>query len=216
MDRPRSAKARFEIPGPTGPLELLVEAPERPAGPLCVICHPHPLYGGTLDNKVVYTLARAAAELGAVAVRFNFRGVGRSGGAFDQGIGEVDDLLAVVAWARREYPDRPLHLAGFSFGSAVALRGHVAAAAASLLQVAPPAGMGYLDEATAPQVPWRVIHGGRDELIDLDTVRRWLAGVAPASPLTVLDDADHFFHGRLTPLREAITAFWRPLFGPSP
>jgi alpha/beta superfamily hydrolase len=216
MDKPNSAKARFEIPGPAGPLELLVEAPDQPAGPLCVICHPHPQYGGTLDNKVVYTLARAANDLGAVAVRFNFRGVGRSGGAFDQGVGEVDDLVAVVAWARREYPDRALHLAGFSFGSAVALRGHVVAGAASLLLVAPPAGMGYLDEATAPQLPWRVIHGSRDELIDLDTVRCWLASIAPAPPLTVLDDADHFFHGRLTPLREAITAFWRPLFGPSP
>lgn len=216
MDRPNSARARFEIPGPVGPLELLVEAPERPAGPLCVLCHPHPQYGGTLDNKVVYTLARAANDLGAVAVRFNFRGVGRSGGAFDQGVGEVDDLLTVVAWARQQHPDRMLHLAGFSFGSAVALRGHAAAGAASLLLVAPPAGMGYLDEATAPQLPWRVIHGSRDELIALDTVRRWLASVSSAPPLTVLDDADHFFHGRLTPLREAISAFWRPLFGPAP
>ena len=110
----------------------------------------------------------------------------------------------------------PLLLAGFSFGSAVALRGHVAAGAASLLLVAPPAGMGYLDQATAPQLPWQVIHGSRDELIDLNTVRGWLASVATAPPLTVLDDADHFFHGRLTPLREAITAFWRPLFGPAP
>jgi hypothetical protein len=216
MDTPNSAKARFEIPGPAGPLELLVEAPAQPAGPLCVLCHPHPQYGGTLDNKVVYTLARAANELGAIAVRFNFRGVGRSGGAFDQGVGEVDDLHAVVAWARREYPGRALHLAGFSFGSAVALRGHIAAGAASLLLVAPPAGMGYLDEATAPQLPWRVIHGSRDELIDLATVRRWLESIAPTPPLTVLDDADHFFHGRLTPLREAIAAFWRPLFSPAP
>jgi alpha/beta superfamily hydrolase len=216
MDRSNSARARFEIPGPAGPLEVLVEAPQPPAGSLCVICHPHPQYGGTLDNKVAYTLARAANDLGAVAVRFNFRGVGRSGGAFDQGIGEVDDLLAVVAWARGEYPGRALHLAGFSFGSAVALRGHVATGAASLLLVAPPAGMGYLDEATAPQLPWRVIHGGRDELISLETVWHWLANITAAPPVTVLDDADHFFHGRLTPLREAITAFWRPLFGLAP
>jgi alpha/beta superfamily hydrolase len=211
-----SVKNRLEVPGPVGPLEVLVEAPAQPQGPLCVLCHPHPQYGGTLDNKVVYTLARAANELGAVAVRFNFRGVGRSGGQFDQGVGEVDDLLAVAAWARARYPDRALHLAGFSFGSGVALRGHVAAGAASLLLIAPPAGLGYLDETTAPQLPWRVIHGSRDELIGLDTVRRWLANLTAAPPVTVLDDADHFFHGRLTPLREAITAFWRPLFGPSP
>ena len=215
-----AGKEKFEIPGPTGAIEVLVETPghayDRPTGPLCVICHPHPQYGGTFDNKVVYTLARAANELDAIAVRFNFRGVGRSGGQFDQGIGEVDDLLAVAAWARARHPGRALHLSGFSFGSAVALRGHVEARAASLLLVAPPAGMGYLDEATAPRLPWRVIHGSRDELIALEVVQRWLATVGGPPPLVVLDDADHFFHGRLTPLREATKAFWQPLFQPVP
>lgn len=220
----RTSRERLEIAGPAGAIEVLVDAPaqsleQSPAqstGPLCVICHPHPQYGGTLDNKVVYTLARAANELGALAVRFNFRGVGHSGGQFDQGVGEVDDLLAVVVWARAHHPGRAVHLAGFSFGSAVALRGHVAANAASLLLVAPPAGMGYLDEVAVPQVPWRVIHGSRDELIALDVVQRWLATVSGAAPLTVLDDADHFFHGRLTPLRDAATAFWRPLVASVP
>jgi alpha/beta superfamily hydrolase len=202
-------KQRLQIAGPAGPLEVLVEAPSDQGAALCVICHPQPQYGGTLDNKVVYTLARAANERGAIAVRFNFRGVGHSAGQFDHGIGEVDDLLAVVAWVRVAYPGRRLHLAGFSFGAAVALRGHVATDAASLLLVAPPAGMGYLDEATAPRLPWQVIHGSRDELVKLDTVRRWLATVAgPMPPLTVIDEADHFFHGRLTPLREAASAFW--------
>jgi len=216
MTSPSAIKERTQIPGPAGPLEVLLEAPERPTGPLCLICHPHPQYGGTLDNKVVYSLARAANDLGAVAVRFNFRGVGHSGGQFDQGIGEVADLLAAAAWARTAYPGRALHLAGFSFGSAVALRGHVAAAAASLLLIAPPAGMGYLDEAAAPQLPWRVIHGDRDELIGLDVVQRWLATLGGTPPLTVLDDADHFFHGRLTPLRDAARAFWGPLFAGAP
>lgn len=204
-----ATKQRLQIAGPAGPLEVLVEPAPDPGAALCVICHPHPQYGGTLDNKVVYTLARAANERGAIAVRFNFRGVGHSAGQFDHGIGEVDDLLAVVAWVRVAYPGRRLHLAGFSFGAAVALRGHVATDAASLLLVAPPAGMGYLDEATAPRLPWQVIHGSRDELVKLDTVRRWLATVAgPMPPLTVIDEADHFFHGRLTPLREAASAFW--------
>lgn len=216
----QASRERTEIPGPAGAIEVLLEAPARSpvqvVEPLCVICHPHPQYGGTLDNKVVYTLARAANELGALAVRFNFRGVGHSRGQFDQGIGEVDDLLAVVAWARASYPGRTLHLAGFSFGSAVALRGHAAAGAASLLLIAPPAGMKYLDEAALPQVPWRVIHGRCDELIALDVVQRWLASVADPAPLTVLDDADHFFHGRLTLLREAAKAFWQPLMGAAP
>ncbi len=205
-------RQRLQIAGPAGPLEVLVERPPEPGGPLCVVCHPHPQYGGTLDNKVVYTLARAANELGAIAVRFNFRGVGQSAGAFDHGAGEVDDLLAVVAWARAVYPGQPLHLAGFSFGAAMALRGHVAAGAASLLQVAPPAGMGYLEQDASPRLPWQVIHGSRDELVGLDVLRGWLQATAgDTPPLTVIDDADHFFHGRLTPLREAARAFWCPL-----
>lgn len=203
-----------QIAGPAGPLDVLVEHGVEPVGPLCVICHPHPQYGGTLDNKVVYTLARAAKELGAIAVRFNFRGVGKSAGEFGQGVGEVDDLLAVVAWARAAYPRRRLHLAGFSFGAAMALKGHAPADAASLLLVAPPAGMGYLEQVATPLMPWRVIHGSRDELIGLDVLQRWLTAVAEAPPpLTVVDDADHFFHGQLTSLREAASTFWAPLMG---
>lgn len=208
MTTPPAPKQRIQIAGPAGPLEVLVEAAQDPGAALCVICHPHPQYGGTLDNKVVYTLARAANELGAIAVRFNFRGVGQSAGEFGHGVGELEDLLAVVAWARAAYPDRSLHLAGFSFGAAVALRGHVAADATSLLLVAPPAGMGYLEEAAVPQLPWHVIHGSRDELIGLDVAQRWLTVMGGISSLTVIDDADHFFHGRLTPLRQAASAFW--------
>ncbi len=208
MTTPPAPKQRIQIAGPAGPLEVLVEPARAPGGALCVICHPHPQYGGTLDNKVVYTLARAANELGAVAVRFNFRGVGQSAGEFGHGVGEIDDLLAVVAWARAAYPARRVHVAGFSFGAAMALRGHVAADAASLLLVAPPAGMGYLEEAAAPRLPWQVIHGSRDELIGLDVLQRWLTAMGGMSSLTVIDDADHFFHGRLTPLREAASAFW--------
>jgi hypothetical protein len=200
------------IDGPDGALELLVELPPQLTGPVCVICHPHPQYGGTLDNKVVYTLARAALSLGAPAVRFNFRGVGRSEGAFADAVGEVDDLIAVTAFARAQWPDRPVHVAGFSFGAAVALRGHVAVGAHSVLLVAPPAGMGYLEPAVAPAVPWQVIHGRNDQLIALDVLQRWLQSVDPAAPLRVIDDADHFFHGRLTPLREAAQAFWGPLW----
>jgi alpha/beta superfamily hydrolase len=215
MTTPPDTKQRLQIAGPAGPLDVLIEPAADPGGPLCVICHPHPQYGGTLDNKVVYTLARAAQELGAAAVRFNFRGVGQSVGAFDHGVGEVDDLLAVVAWARAAYPGRPLHLAGFSFGAAMALRAHVAAGAVSLLLVAPPAGMGYLEQDAAPRLPWQVIHGSRDELIGLAVLQEWLEALSGQTPpLTVIADADHFFHGRLTPLREAARAFWGPLMLP--
>lgn len=211
-----SQPPRQLIDGPAGALELLVQTPPQVTGPVCVICHPHPQYGGTLDNKVVYTLARAALTLGAPAVRFNFRGVGRSAGAFADAVGEVDDLIAVAAFARARWPDRPLHVAGFSFGAAVALRGHVAVGAHSVLLVAPPAGMGYLEPVAAPAVPWQVIHGRNDQLIGLDVLQRWLRSVDPAAPLRVIDDADHFFHGRLTPLREAAQAFWEPLWQAAP
>lgn len=217
MTTTHTDKQRTLIAGPAGALEVLLEPAPEPGGPLCVICHPHPQYGGTLDNKVVYTLARTARELGAVAVRFNFRGVGRSVGEFGDGVGEVEDLLAVVAWARAAYSGRRLHLAGFSFGAAMALRGHVAAGAASLLLVAPPAGMGYLEADAAPTLPWQVIHGSRDELIGLAVLQEWLEALSGQTPpLTVIADADHFFHGRLTPLREAASAFWAPLLATSP
>ncbi|GAB4351716.1 MAG: hypothetical protein Kow0073_07040 [Immundisolibacter sp.] len=205
-------QSRQMIDGPAGPLELLAELPPQFAGPVCVLCHPHPQYGGTLDNKVVHTLARAALRLGAAAVRFNFRGVGRSEGAFANAVGEVDDLFAVAAFARAKWPQRPVHVAGFSFGAAVALRGHAAVGAHSVLLVAPPVGMGYLEPAVAPAVPWQVIHGRDDQLIACDVLRRWLQSVDPAAPLRVIDGADHFFHGRLTPLREAAEAFWEPLW----
>ena len=125
------------IPGPAGAIEALLESPEPGAGCFGVVCHPHPLYSGTLDNKVVYTLARAFQELGAPTLRFNFRGVGGSEGAFDRGEGEVDDALAVVAHGRQLFPGAALWLAGFSFGGAVALRSAERARPDRLVAVAP-------------------------------------------------------------------------------
>ena len=119
------------IDGPAGSIEARVEDPSS-AGTLPlvigVVCHPHPLHGGTMQNKVVHTAARAMQEAGAATVRFNFRGVGASGGRYDDGIGEVDDALAVIEWARREFSCDTLWLAGFSFGAAVALAGRAAGA----------------------------------------------------------------------------------------
>src|ERR1700739_591959 len=119
---------RLAIEGPAGPLQALVETPVTERGEaldvpaFAVVCHPHPLFGGTLDNKVVYTVARAFEQLGAPAIRFNFRGVAGSTGSYHEGRGEGDDALAVIAWGRRRWPGTPLWLAGFSFGGAVALR----------------------------------------------------------------------------------------------
>src|SRR5439155_960318 len=113
--------------GPAGPLQALIETPAtevqgpQPVSAFAVVCHPHPLHGGTLDNKVVYTVARALEQLGAPAIRFNFRGVGTSAGSYDEGRGETADALAVIAYGRRRWPQAALWLAGFSFGGAVAV-----------------------------------------------------------------------------------------------
>src|ERR1700752_3613001 len=133
---------RRAIEGPAGALQALLETPVTGPGEaltvpaFAVVCHPHPLFGGTMDNKVVYTVARAFEQLGAPAIRFNFRGVAASAGTYDEGRGEGDDALAVIAWGRQRFPDTPLWLAGFSFCCAGALR--VSAGAPPWLRQAPP------------------------------------------------------------------------------
>lgn len=140
---PRAGE-RFLIPGPNGVLEAMLDVPKEPCSadaPIAVVCHPHPLHGGTLTNKVAHTVAKAFAELGVTTLRFNFRGVGESQGEFDHGVGEVDDLQAAVQWMRARHPNARLWLAGFSFGAFVALSGQPQMNAARLLLVAPPVAM---------------------------------------------------------------------------
>lgn len=197
------------IDGPAGPLEARIEepAPGADAAAVGVVCHPHPLYGGTMQNKVVHTLARAMQELGVPTVRFNFRGVGGSAGTYDGGAGELDDALAVCAWARRRWNCETLWLAGFSFGSAVALQAAQAVAPQALVTVAPPVGRIIVAPVPRPACPWLVVQGDHDELVDVAGVRRWVAGYAPPPQLVVLEGAEHFFHGRLGDLRAAVRAF---------
>jgi hypothetical protein len=197
------------IPGPAGVLEARVEDPAAGAPPRAVgvVCHPHPLHGGTMQNKVVHTLARAMQELGVPTVRFNFRGVGASGGAYDGGPGEVDDALAAVAWARSHWNCDALWLAGFSFGSAVALQACGAAAPAALVTVAPPVGRLLVDPVARPACPWLVVQGDRDDLVDFATVKSWVAGYVPPPDFAALPGAEHFFHGRLGELRAAVIEF---------
>jgi alpha/beta superfamily hydrolase len=197
------------IDGPAGPLEARIEEPvpgEAPAA-VGVVCHPHPLYGGTMQNKVVHTLARAMQELGAPTVRFNFRGVGGSAGAYDGGVGELEDALAVCDWARRRWRCDALWLAGFSFGSAVALQAAGSVRPGALVTVAPPVGRIIVAPVARPSCPWLVVQGDRDELVDVAQVREWVAGYAPPPRLVVLPGAEHFFHGRLGELRAAAIEF---------
>jgi alpha/beta superfamily hydrolase len=199
-----AATQRLGIAGPAGTLECMLDAPSGGAGRgLAVVCHPHPLHGGTMDNKVVQTLARAFVQLGYTSLRFNFRGIGGSAGSWDQGRGEIDDALAVVQAQRAT--GQPLVLAGFSFG------GYVAANAAARL--AEPAerlvlvGPAVLNFNT-PAVPadTLVIHGETDDVVPLAAVFDW---ARPQSlPVTVLPGAGHFFHGQLPVLKQIVIGAW--------
>jgi alpha/beta superfamily hydrolase len=160
-----------------------------------------------MTNKVVTTLARSFARLGADAVRFNFRGVGKSAGTYADGIGERDDALAVVAWARARWPGRPLYLGGFSFGAAVAAAIAARVAPAGLVTVAPP--VDRLPTGFAPPAcPWLLIHGDADDVVPAAPVVEWSAKLPLAPRVVVLPGVGHFFHGRLAALTEAVnTAF---------
>ena len=197
------------LDGPAGPLEARLEDPTSGVRPRAcgVVCHPHPLYGGTMQNKVVHTLARAMQELGVPTLRFNFRGVGGSAGRYDGGAGELDDALAACAWARAYWGCQTLWLAGFSFGSAVALQAAAFVRPAALVTVAPPVGRIIVAPVPRPSCPWLVVQGDRDELVDAATVRRWAGEFAPSPRLEMLEGAEHFFHGRLVELRLAVVSF---------
>ena len=197
----------LEIPGPAGALEAILEDPGGEPAALAVVCHPHPLFEGTMRNKVVHTLARAANRLGAPALRFNFRGVGASAGAWDDGRGETEDALAAIEWARARWPGRPLWLAGFSFGAFVALRAAASAAPAALVTVAPPVQRFPPGEVPQPATPWLLVQGEADELVDYREVTAW-AEARPQPPRVVLLPAtSHFFHGRLAELQQAVQDF---------
>ncbi len=162
-----------------------------------------------MDNKVVYTLARSFLNLGCVAIRFNFRGVGDSEGSYAEGVGETEDALAVAAWARRQWPELRLYLGGFSFGALVALRVTPQLPADGLVTVAPPvAGIaGGIDQ---PRCPWLVVQGDKDEVVDADEVVAWLNSLEPGPDLRIMSGAEHFFHGRLSELRNHVVEFFQP------
>lgn len=201
------APERLEIHGPAGSIEALVETPLGFDGArAAVVCHPHPLYGGTMDNKVVHVTARALQERGYATVRFNFRGVGKSAGAFDEGRGEADDATTVADWAMNRWPEATLTLAGFSFGSFVAFQVAERRPTRQLLTIAPPVRRFDFTKYPVPSAPWVVFQGDQDELVDWRDVVAWTEKIAPPPEVVVLPGAEHFFHGRLNDLREAIQA----------
>ena len=216
---PAAADQSLLLDGPAGRLEVALDLPEDTVTALpvlAIVCHPLPTEGGTMHNKVVTMAARALRECGATTVRFNFRGIGQSEGLFDEGEGEIDDLRAVVAWARAQHPQHALWLAGFSFGAYVALRAAAELQAGLLLSIAPPVGRSWdFGQATHPNCPWLVIQGEADEIVDPQAVYAWIEQLEPPPELVRMPDASHFFHGRLLDLRGAIKSGVRPYLPPA-
>lgn len=199
------------LAGPSGQIEARLELPDGVQRPTVfgVACHPHSLKGGTMDNKVTHTLARAMVECGAPSFRFNFRGVGASAGVFDFGQGEADDLAAVVEEGRRRFPGAALWLGGFSFGAFVALRAARRVAPQRLIAIAPPV-VGYeLGEVESPGCPWMLAQGDADDVVPPDAVLQWAARQPDKPELHVLAGAGHFFHGRLHELKPLLMSFLR-------
>jgi uncharacterized protein len=200
----------LSIAGPAGALETRLEFPDdAPASPRVfgVACHPHPLFGGTMDNKVTHVIARSMMECGAPTFRFNFRGVGTSGGAFDNGRGEADDLAAVVAEGRRRFPGAALWLGGFSFGAFVALRAAQTLSPSKLVAVAPPVARFELGTVVHPECDWMLAQGDADDVVPPDAVLSWAAEQPRKPRLHVIQGAGHFFHGKLHELKPLILDF---------
>lgn len=198
------AEKAIAIDGPAGRLETVVSDPGQSRSGYAVIAHPHPLHGGTLDNKVVQTLAKALYRLGYAAVRFNFRGVGDSDGVFDDGPGEVEDLLAVERYAREQFDSANRVLAGFSFGSYVAATAAPQLEIRHLVLIAPAVGRFPIGDVPKNTL---VVHGEEDDLVLLADVMDWAR--PQKLPVVVFPGVGHFFHGALIDLQNLVTRHCR-------
>lgn len=207
-----TTRCEFFLRGPTGKLECLADVPdpsdERSA--TVVICHPHPLHGGTMHNKVVTILERSLRELGLRSIRFNFRGAGESEGEHDEGYGETDDLFAIIEWVRKARPNDDLWLAGFSFGAYISQRAAQNLKLGQLISIAPPVDRYEYSQLQHPECPWLVVQGDEDEVVAMDDVALWVEKLDPQPDFLVMEQAGHFFHRRLMDLRGLLKNHVRP------
>jgi alpha/beta superfamily hydrolase len=200
---------KFTLTGHAGKMECLLDLPEGAPRGIALVAHPHPLYGGTMDNKVAATLARTFVALGYVAARFNFRGVGASEGVHDDGRGEVDDMAVMMAHMQEQYPGLPVALAGFSFGTFVQAQFQQRLIAEGrpaerLVLVGAAAGKWPMPEVPADSI---LIHGELDDTITLQQVFDW---ARPQDlPVIVIPGADHFFHRKLGHIKNFVIQLWR-------
>lgn len=182
---------------------MLTSTPPEPLkNTTVVICHPHPLYGGTMHNKVIYTLARAFHQMGLRTVRFNYRGVGESQGEYGEGKGETEDLLTVLNWVKEVRPDDSIWLAGFSFGGYIAARGSSLWPIKQLILIAPSVRHFQFDFPI--ESPLLLIQGDKDEVVPPEAVFKWAESLPDKPRVICMHEAGHFFHGRLTELRNLL------------
>jgi len=194
-----------QFPGPAGSLETLFEAPEEHPRAVVVFGHPHPQHGGTMHTKVVYRAAKTLLDLGCAVLRFNFRGVGLSAGAWDDGRGELDDYRAAVAFVAAEYPDLEIWAAGFSFGSYIAMTaGAEESRVCALIAIAPPVHKYDFASVKLSPKPTFIIHGEHDELISLKLVRHFYAELQEPKELVEIDRANHLFDGQASEVGDAL------------
>jgi alpha/beta superfamily hydrolase len=202
---PASSLARIVIDGPAGRIETDVNDPGDGRRGIALIAHPNPIQGGTKDNKVVTTLAKVFFALGYIAARPNFRGVGKSEGAFDQGRGETEDLIAVAAYLRQHYGELPVALAGFSFGAFVQTRAARRIHPQRMVLVGPAVNRFHTESVPADTL---VIHGEHDDVVPLAAVFDWAR--PQHLPIVVVPGGEHFFHGRLGVLAEIVVHHFQP------
>jgi hypothetical protein len=194
-----------EIPGVVGPLEALLDMPAAEPRAIVVCGHPLPTEGGTMHTKALYQAAKAMSRIGVAALRFNFRGVGRSPGRFDAGPGEKEDFRAAVDFAEQRFPGLPIWAAGMSFGSWIALTSGAEDSRVSLLfGICPPIDRYDFALVASSPKPKFIVHGERDELISIRDVRKFYAQMTEPKELVVIEDADHLFDGKTSLVGDAV------------
>jgi hypothetical protein len=194
-----------EIPGPAGPLEALLEIPHGDPRAAAVFAHPHPVHGGTMHTKAVFHAVKGLARVGVVVLRFNFRGVGRSPGTFDEGVGEKEDFRAALDFMHSRHAALPLWAGGFSFGSWIAMTlGADDPRVALMLGIAPVVDQYDYDNVKQSAKPKFIIHGEADELISIKEVRRFYSECREPKELVVIDAGDHLFDGKASEVGDAV------------
>lgn len=197
-------KQQLFIPGPIGNLEAVVQTIPAPISRVGIICHPNPLQGGTMQNKVVTTIAKAFNHMSMAAVRFNYRGVERSEGQYGGIEGEIADCMAIVDWAQQQWPQAKLWFAGFSFGAFIAASVASKVSAEQLITIAPAVDRMPYNTISSVNCPWLVIQGENDDVVIPESVYSWFAQLNANKTLIKLADTGHFFHGKLIELQHII------------